>query len=247
MIKDPSEKVISILMYHQIGNYPRPNGHKRSFCHIKRFRQQMAFLKWAGFHVISLEQAHRALFCAGSLKPRSVVLTFDDGYQDFYEQAWPVLRKHGYPATVFLVSGLIGKPARWQTDFDTIAQLMDVPTILELRDQGVHFGAHSVNHSRLSELSIPAMRKEIFDSKTALENLLGQEVLDFCYPYGIYDERVRDFVEEAGYRTGLTCIRGAANASDNAFELKRKSISYGTGVFSFAKRVYGKHNLKGRS
>jgi len=231
-------------MYHQVGHYPRPSAHKASFCHIKRFRQQLAYLKLAGFHVISMAEAYQGLFHGAPLRPRSAVLTFDDGYQDFHDPACPAWQEYGFPATVFLISGLIGQPARWQTDFTTIAPLMDAPTIRNLQDEGVSFGSHAVNHYRLSELETADVRREVFDSKAALQDLLGREVPDFCYPYGRYDQRARDFVEEAGYQTGLTCIRGAANTADNAFELPRKAISYGDNVLGFAWKLHMKHARK---
>ncbi|HYR26663.1 MAG TPA: polysaccharide deacetylase family protein, partial [Aquabacterium sp.] len=181
----------------------------------------------------------------GVIAPRSVVLTFDDGYQDFHDHAWPALQEYGFPATVFLISGLIGQPARWQTDFERIAPLMDAPTIRRLQDEGVHFGSHAVNHDRLPQLDTEAVRHEVFDSKAALQDLLGREVSHFCYPYGEYDQRARDFVEQAGYQTGLTCIRGAANFADNPFEIPRKAISYGDNVLGFAWKLHMKHARKG--
>jgi peptidoglycan/xylan/chitin deacetylase (PgdA/CDA1 family) len=90
-------------------------------------------------------------------------------------------------------------------------------------------------------------RNEIFGSKAALEDLLGAEVPDFCYPCGLCDQRSRDLVEEAGYRTGLTCIRGAANTSHNPFDLTRKAISYGDNLIGFMWKVHMKHERKGRS
>lgn len=236
---------LSILMYHQVGPYPRPKGHKASFCHIRQFRQQLAYLKLAGFRVISMAEAYEGLFGGGVIAPRSVVLTFDDGYQDFHDHAWPALQEYGFPATVFLISGLIGQPARWQTDFERIAPLMDAPTIRRLQDEGVHFGSHAVNHDRLPQLDTEAVRHEVFDSKAALQDLLGREVSHFCYPYGEYDQRARDFVEQAGYQTGLTCIRGAANFADNPFEIPRKAISYGDNVLGFAWKLHMKHARKG--
>lgn len=236
---------LSILMYHQVGPYPRPKAHKASFCHIRQFRQQLAYLKLAGFRVISMAEAYEGLFGGGVIAPRSVVLTFDDGYQDFHDHAWPALQEYGFPATVFLISGLIGQPARWQTDFERIARLMDAPTIRRLQDEGVHFGSHAVNHDRLPQLDTEAVRHEVFDSKAALQDLLGREVSHFCYPYGEYDQRARDFVEQAGYQTGLTCIRGAANFADNPFEIPRKAISYGDNVLGFAWKLHMKHARKG--
>ncbi|WP_157271033.1 polysaccharide deacetylase family protein [Azohydromonas aeria] len=238
---------VSVLMYHQVGRFPkRPEAHRASYCDVGRFAAQMALLKWGGYHVLSLEQLHRGLFGGAGLPPRSVVLTFDDGYENFREFAWPVLRRHGFPAAVFLVTRHIGGGSDWVLPATRSAPLMDAAAVRELDAQGVTFGSHTLSHPRLAQLDAPAMRREIFDSKAALEDMLGHAVPDFCYPYGNYDARARDLVAEAGYRTGLTCIRGAANTASNAFELPRKAISWGDNVLGYAWKLHMKHERKDR-
>ncbi|AKJ30624.1 polysaccharide deacetylase family protein [Caldimonas brevitalea] len=235
---------VSVLMYHQVGMFPRPKAHRAAFCDVKRFAAQMAFLKWGGYSVISLEQAYRGLFEGAPLPARPVVLTFDDGYQNFKEHAWPVLQRHGFPASVFIVTEQSGRHAGWLAADFTPAPLMDHATLRQLAREGVNFGSHTLNHRRLSQLDETQQRREIFDSKAALEDVLGQPVPDFCYPYGDYDPRARDLTAEAGYRLGLTCIRGAANTADNAFEIPRKAISYGDNVIGYAWKLHMKHARK---
>jgi len=239
----PASPPMSILMYHQIGRYPRPDAHRALFCHIDRFRSQLRYLKVMGFSVLSLAEACQCLFDGRAMPKRSVVITIDDGYDDFREHAWPALREHGMPATVFLVSALIGQKANWLSTSPQ-PSLMSAATIRQLRKEGADFGSHAVTHPRLSQLSPQAMRTEIFDSKAALEDLLGEPVPDFCYPYGDYNTQARDLVEEAGYRSGLTCIRGAANFSHNRFELTRKAISYGDNLLGFGWKLHAKHARK---
>ena len=243
----PASPPLSILMYHQIGIYPRPKAHRALFCHIDRFRSQLRYLKLAGFQVLSLAEANACLFEGRPLPTRSVVITVDDGYDDFREHAWPALQEHGFPATVYLVSSLVGQGASWLTDRDSLPPLMDATAIRRLHAEGCHFGSHAVSHPRLSTLSPDAMRGEIFDSKKSLEDLLGAEVPDFCYPYGDYTLRARDLVQEAGYRTATTCIRGAANLSENPFELTRKAISWGDNLIGFAWKLHVKHERKGQA
>lgn len=242
----PSSPALSILMYHQVGVFARPSAHRALFCDVKRFRGQLRYLARFGFNVLSLEQARRALFEGAPLPARSVVLTFDDGYENFREHAWPALQEHGFPATVFLVSGLLGRPAGWLgSEFRDHPPLMDARTVRRLRQEGVNFGSHAVSHPRLSTLPVDRMRSEIFDSKASLEDVLGEAVPDFCYPYGDYNSQARDLVREAGYLTGLTCIRGAANTAANPFELPRKAISYGDNLLGFAWKLHVKHARKG--
>lgn len=238
---------LSVLMYHQVGAFPqRPAEHRAAFCDVKRFAAQMSLLKMGGYQVLSLEQAYQGLFGDGTLPPRAVVLTFDDGYENFREHAWPILRHHGFPATVFLVAKQLGKNAGWLDESFAPARLMDRAAVRELAAQGVSFGSHTLNHARLPELELPRMRREIFDSKAALEDLLGKPVRDFCYPYGLYDERARDLAAQAGYRSALTCIRGAANTADNAFEIPRKAVSWGDNLLGYAWKLHMKHARKDR-
>ncbi|MEY4764600.1 MAG: hypothetical protein RI907_1273 [Pseudomonadota bacterium] len=235
---------MSILMYHQIGPYPRPDAHRALYCHIDRFRDQLRYFKWAGFKVLSLAEAYRCLFEGAPMPERSVVITIDDGFDDFRAHAWPVLQEFGMPATVFLVSSLLGKTAAWHPKGHVQSPLMSAATVRQLHQEGALFGSHAASHPRLSQLTRAQQRAEIFDSKAALEDLLGAAVPDFCYPYGDYDEGVRDLVQEAGYKTGLTCIRGAANFSHNPFELTRKAISYGDNLIGLAWKLHFKHARK---
>jgi peptidoglycan/xylan/chitin deacetylase (PgdA/CDA1 family) len=237
---------VSILMYHQVGVFPRPEAHRAVFCHVDRFRAQMAYLKAMNFSVLSLEQARACLFEGKPLPGKSVVLTFDDGYENFREHAWPIMQKHGFPATVFLVSDLLGKTSRWLgSEFSEHPPLMSASTVRQLAAEGVNFGSHACSHPRLSRLDDAQMRREVFDSKSTLEDVLGREVPDFCYPYGDYNARTVELVQEAGYRTGLTCIKGPANTAYNPLEIPRKAISYGDNLIGFAWKLHVKNKRKG--
>lgn len=236
----PLQPPISILMYHQVGRFNNPRLHRPVYCDVGRFRRQMAWLKWCGCHVMSLTDAYACLFEGKPIPARSVVITFDDGCENFREYAWPVLKQYGFPVTMFLVAGMLGKVTAWMDDVPEKAPLMDEAAIRALQKEGVHFGAHSMTHVRLALCDPKAARGEIFDSKARLEDLLGEAVPDFCYPYGSYNAQVAEMVAEAGYRSGLTCIRGAANYARNPFELPRKAISYGDTLPGFLWKLYRK-------
>jgi len=237
---------LSILMYHQVGRFNNPREHRAVYCDVGKFRRQMAYLKYSGHQVISMQCAYRGLFLGAPLPPRPVVLTFDDGYENFRQQAWPILQQLGYPATVYLVTDLIGRSAEWLAP-DQQAPLMDSITIRQLHADGVSFGSHTCSHSRLSQLPEHKQRREIIDSKHKLEDLFGEAVTEFCYPFGDYNLKTRDIVEEAGYATALTCIRGAANTAANPFEVPRKAISYGDSLLGFFWKLEVKHARKDKS
>lgn len=235
-------------MYHQIGEFQRPTAHRAGYCHVRQFRAQMSYLKRFGYHVISLEAALDGLFDNASILPRSVVLTFDDGYQNFADHAFPVLQAHGFPATVYMITGLIGDRARWLAEDGRHApDMLDGPAIRNLADHGITFGSHTVNHPRLSRLQPAQVRAELTQSKAQLEDVLGKPVDHFCYPYGDYNPATRGAVIDAGYQSALTCIRGAANTADNRFEIPRKAISFGDNLIGYFWKLHMKHRRKDRA
>jgi peptidoglycan/xylan/chitin deacetylase (PgdA/CDA1 family) len=232
-------------MYHQVGDFRRPASHKACFCDTGRFRSQMRFLARTGFRVIGLDQALAGLFYGAPLPRRPVVLTFDDGTQDFHDHALPILRALGYPATVFPVTGLLGRQADFVT-YRPVPRLMSAATLRAVHDAGVRVGSHTVSHPRLTQLGPDAVTRELADSKAVLEDLLGAPVDHFCYPKGDYDERVRDQVRDAGYRSALTTVRGAANTAANPFEIPRKAVSFGDNLIGYAWKLLFKHAQKRR-
>lgn len=220
-------------MYHQVGPFQRVPSHRAVYCHHRRFARQMAYLKWAGYRVVDLAEGLAALR-AGGLPPRAVCLTFDDGYRNFLDYAWPVLEHYRYPVTVFLVSGRIGGEADWLTAAGLApAALLDAQDIRRLQRAGVRFGAHSRSHPRLTRLPDAALAEEVAGSKADLEALLDAPVEGFCYPSGDFDARVRAAVAAAGFRMALTCVRGDARVTDDPLALPRKAISFGDSLLGY--------------
>jgi peptidoglycan/xylan/chitin deacetylase (PgdA/CDA1 family) len=236
---------ISILMYHQVGVFKNPRAHRATFCHVKRFRAQMFYLHHFGYRVVPLEKAVQGLFGGERLGRHSVVLTFDDGYQNVYDFALPVLQRYGFPATVFLVSGLVGGTARWLADDGRESpDLLNASGILDLRKKNITFGSHTMSHPRLTRLDPVGRDEELRRSKVELEALLGQKIHYFCYPYGDFNDGVAAAVKEAGYQAALTCIRGSATSSDDPFILPRKAISFGDSLAGFFWKLHMKHKKK---
>lgn len=236
---------ISILMYHQVGIFSPPDAHRATFCHIRRFKAQMAYLHAFGYKVISLPAALEGLFGKGALPRHAVVLTFDDGYENFRKHAFPVLRRYHFPAAIFLVAGLLGKNAKWlEADGQFGAPLMERATIKELGAHDIIFGSHTMTHPLLTRLDRSRQAREILDSKRVLEELLGQEVKYFCYPVGDYDNDVVALVRDAGYEAALTCDRGAATSAEDPFMLPRKAISFGDSLMGYFWKLHMKHKKK---
>lgn len=233
---------VTVLMYHHVGRFDPPRNRQGLFCDVDRFAAQMRYLQRSRYAVISLGQAYDGLFGNGQLPPRSVVLTFDDGYQDFHDYAWPVLHKHGFPATVFMVAGRIGQHADWLEPEAAIStELMDADALRRVADDGVTVGAHGYSHCRMEALEASTLRRETEESRACLEDAIGRPVRHFCYPYGSHDDAAVAAVRNAGYVTGLITRRDRADRAAGAYEIPRQGISYRDGYVSFAYKLGLKH------
>lgn len=238
---------VQILMYHRVGHFPgRVKAHGALYCHLPRFRAQMKMFRVLGYSVISLDDAAAGLRGEIALPPRPLVLTFDDAYVDFLTNAAPVLKAHGYPATVYAVSGLIGTTSSWDAGVGPEpAPLMNAAQLREVQDMGFTIGSHSKSHLRLAQQEDACIAAETRDSKTALEDLLGRRVDHFCYPYGSHDLRAVQAAAAAGYVTGTTCVRAAATPAEDLLALPRKAVSRGDDVFGVAWKLLTKNVAKG--
>lgn len=227
-----------VLTYHNIRIPPKGTGMPGLYVTPRMFRFQMRYLKLAGFKVVSFRDI--LSFLRGESHDKKLIaITFDDGFQDFYDNAYPVMKMYNYPSTVFLVSDLVGKENIW--DYEKLKdrkQLLDWDRILELKNEGVIFGSHSKTHPTLSALSEKELEKEMVGSKTAIEARLKSPVEFFCYPYGDYNEEVLNSVRQAGYKAAVTTRRGYVYMNDNPFEIKRVSIKFNTHPISFLYKLY---------
>ncbi len=171
------EKGASILMYHSIDN----NG---VFFTVKPevFVKQMKYLKDNDYNLIKLSDLVDILECHKEIPKKTVVLTFDDGYNDNYINMFSVLKKHNFPATIFLVTGLIGKEINNSQNITLRA--LDWEQIKEMYGSGlIDFQPHTVNHQELN-------KQEIVDSKKEIEEKLNKKCKFFAYPRGLYDKKI---------------------------------------------------------
>jgi peptidoglycan/xylan/chitin deacetylase (PgdA/CDA1 family) len=181
-------------------------------------------ISWLGSNaqVVPLQDVVDALAHGTPIPARTVVLTFDDGFLDFYSSAAPLLRRAGLPATVFLPTGFCGRSNRWpgQPGWVEEQPLMGWQHITELAEQGFAFGAHSVSHPMLTSLPDEAAVHEIVASKQEIERHLGKPVHSFCYPYGDWNSRVRSVVR-AHYRAACSTRTATLNSAADLFSLPR--------------------------
>ena len=241
-----AEPRLTILMYHQVGRFAPMRRHRANYCDAGRFARQMALLQAARCAVLDLDTALAALRGERPLPPRAVVLSFDDAYVNFIEHALPVLLRHGFPAVVYAISGWLGRRMRWSEPQPDRARplLMDAAQLREVQAAGITIGSHSASHAKLGELDPERQRRELIDSRAALEDVLGGEVRHLCYPFGSFDLTTIDAARDAGYVSATTCLRGAATAADHPLVLPRKAISFGDNLLGFGWKLLVKHAPK---
>lgn len=223
----PAARGARILTYHSVR--PDGPGARSSYVHPADFAAQMAWLVDAGYEVVSLTRLADQLAAGRPVPDRWVCITFDDGYADNYLHAFPVLKQHNLPATIFLVTGRIDRDSLFLT-----RQQVD-----EMRPCGIAFGGHTVDHVSLSSLPPEEARQQILGSKQQLEGLLSEAPVHFCYPFGHYNTTVEGFVREAGYRTCCTEQAGTVNSGANPLRLVRAGVLGTDTLHDFQLKVRG--------
>lgn len=220
---------IPVLMYHRVGD--AHNDWERKYCvDAARFAEHMHILKASGWQAVSIGDFFGWLNGGAHLPDKSFLLTFDDGFLGVHQHAAPVLAAIGWPATVFLVSKLIGKRDTWcetHNPSGVTYPLMDATHIRELRTQGFSFHSHTRLHKDLPTLEDDALRDQLAGSRNDLQILLGETVDYLAYPYGHYDERVLNAAQEAGYSAAFSVQPGFNRRNIDRFRLRRLDV-FGT-------------------
>lgn len=194
-----------ILAYHRV----HPDGSRQTpTVSPERFERQMTLLarRW---NPVALERMADGAEGKAALPPRPVAVTFDDGTEDFYPFAFPVLRRLRIPATVFLIADRLGHPG-----------FLSEARILEMARSGIAFGSHGLSHRYLPELSDPELWENVSGSKRKLE-ALGLTVSSFSYPAGGFTPAVRAAVSQAGYQAACTTNRGLRRFPADRWALRR--------------------------
>ena len=201
--------MLRVLAYHRIDRRGELGVNTIS---PRRFRSHLRFLEHVGLR-------------EGSLLPPKpgVCFTFDDGYANFAEHAWPALQEYGWGAALFPVAAYVGKESRWDSTWPR-ARHLGWRQLRQLAQEGVEIGAHTMTHPFLTRLPSEAARAEIADSKKALEDGTGRAVRLFAYPYGDVSDAVARMAEEAGFEAAYTMNPFAPNGAADRFELPRMGV-----------------------
>ena len=222
---------LDILMYHAIDDAPAPTS-----IAPETFAAQMAALAASGVPVIAMDAV--AAHLAGDRGP-AVAITFDDGFKDFAEVAWPILASHGFPALVYLPTERIGGSEDWPGGHRPPRRLMDWDTVRRLADEGVQFGNHSATHADLSQLDAAAVARELDHASDSIAYETGTEPRHAAPPYGRSTPAVRRLIAER-FETSVGTELGSARPGADLHDLPRLEMLYFTSMARWRDQLYGR-------
>lgn len=217
----------TVLMYHMV-RQPDTVAESKYACPPEQFKRHLGYLKNSHHTVVSLYDIEQHILSGAALPDNAVAITLDDGFEDNYTQAFPLLQKHELPASIFLATGVIGGSNSWMKvgDFPERAML-NWGQIEEMSRYQVNFGAHTVSHAKLSELDDSAAAEEISLSKHHIEEQLGQACNHFAYPYGLFAKQTPEIVKNSGFKLACSTRSGFNNIERDPYLLHRIEV-YGT-------------------
>lgn len=204
---------VPILMYHYVEYVKDEKDTTRialnTLPHV--LSAQIETLQQANYTFLTNAQLSELLNGQGVLPEKPVVLTFDDGYRDFFTDAYPILQKYNVPATQYVVSGLLSDP-----NYMTPQQVSEIAA-----GNLVEIGAHTVTHPWLTNVDQKFVESEVIKSKTDLEKLIGKDVVSFAYPYGSFDVQAINTAKKAGFTSAVSTIPGIMHNQDTKYFLYR--------------------------
>jgi peptidoglycan/xylan/chitin deacetylase (PgdA/CDA1 family) len=225
-----------VLYYHRIDD----EWH-RSCVTPAAFRAQMTYLRAQGYRVVPLAELRAALAVGEPIAPRTVAITFDDGYADNHEHALPVLAELGLPATVFITVGAVGDRLSVLRDHGPVPALT-WGQVREMLQAGITIGSHTLSHPRLTQLDTARLAHELTAARATIAAETGVETELFCYPHGDLDERVRAAVGDAGYRLACATRPGPVTATSDLLALPRTFVARDDSVADFARKLGGAYD-----
>lgn len=226
---------LPVLMYHRIAD----DGHElaaRWRTTPAAFEEQLAYLRENGYRSVDVDEWAQAAALDQTLPGRGVVLTFDDGFQDF-ENAVPLLQQYGFRAELFVVSGHVGATDSWDTGWDRREPLLDWQALIDLPSDVVRIGSHTVGHQPLTVVSAEEVVRELVHSKITLEDKLGRPIPKIAYPYGMVDGAVQRLAGALGYDVGFTTQSAFAWPTRNLLLLPRLEVRGGDPIEVFARMI----------
>lgn len=226
-------------MYH-IVDTPKTAQEAKYCCQPLEFNKQMQYLASSDYPLLNLNDISSILAGNKELIVDSVAVTFDDGFEDFYHNALPILSRYKIPATLFMVSNRIDQYNDWMVNKGSPKRkLLSIEQLNELLKAGIVIGSHTRSHPKLSEISENSeqLDQEVGESKTELENILGISINHFAYPYGLYNNAAVESVKQSGYLTACSTRSGFNRLNIDPFLLRRIEVYGGDQLWQFKQKL----------
>lgn len=230
---------VPILYYHRVADEIPPKQGVSPFV----FKSQVGYLRRHGYQSIGFQALTDRLQSGILLPSRPVIFTFDDGYLDTYTAAYPILKKAGFSATIFVVSGFIGSFTEWEGSRENKVPLMSRENMLTLSANGFDFGAHTRTHKKLVSISREEARYEVEMGKKDLEDLLQKPIHSFAYPYGDFNDQIIALVRNSGFKAARTVHTGNTHQEKDLLRLSCVKINGLTPAWKFKYYLTGLYRL----
>ena len=238
---------VPVLMYHSIGT-TRSRRFRRFAVDPAEFAAQMDYLASQGYQAVTAADLARRQASGRELPPRPVTLTFDDAYEDFYTVALPVLRRHGFPATLFVPTAYVGTITEFNASGgEADRRIMSWPALRDVVTEGVEVGSHSHTHPQLDLVPEDIVRGEVTRSRRLLEDQLGLPIEGFSYPFGYWSKGARAAVAAMDYRYGVAVADLMTAPGDDMLALPRLTVRAGIGVAGLARLLDARPTLRRRA
>ncbi len=230
---------IPVLYYHKI-DYPKKDAvYKGLYVTPEQFKRQVSLLKFLGYDTVNPKEI--LSFIKGHKPPvkKPLLITFDDGYENNYLNAYPILKSAGFSSIIFVSSGFIGKKSVVSDERERVKEnFLNKNEIKEMFKNGFFIGSHGINHYYLDRLEEGVLIGELIASKAYLEHIINAPVDFFSYPFGAYNPIVMRAVKNAGYTAAFTTASGRIEVGDNSFELKRIPVNGYNNILNFLLKIF---------
>lgn len=237
LMETRSPATIPVLMYHRIVT-EQPAGDSLTGLTVtaRQFEAQLRSLQQRGFSTLTFREIDAVARREQSLPARPILLTFDDGYEDNYSQAFPLLQQFGMNGVVYLVADRKRRTNFWDGDRPQVP-LLSFAQVREMARHGIEFGSHTLAHPHLPSLSSSKAKEEIRRSKFVIEDLLGTSVVSFAYPYGEVSDEVKAIVADEDYRFAVAADNGPLVFYRDPYQIRRTQVFPWTGRVGFWKKT----------